>query len=83
MSTESILADHIIEEIAVGKTKGLKPEEDLFSSGILDSLGVLQLVLFIEEKFSITVSDEDVVYENFNSIFAIARYIDEKKSSSS
>ena len=41
------------------------------ASGILDSLGILQLVAFIEERFNVCVADEDVVYENFYSIGAI------------
>jgi len=45
------------------------------SSGIIDSLGILQLVTFIEERFGVQVPDEDVVYENFHSVKALADYL--------
>jgi len=49
--------------------------EDLLSSGILDSLAILQLVAFIDEQFGIEVPDQDVVYENFNSIQSLVSYL--------
>jgi acyl carrier protein len=45
---------------------------------VLDSLGILQLVLFIEEQFGIKVPDEDVLFENFQTVAAITRYLEAK-----
>ena len=80
MSTETLLTTYIIDEIAIGRSKAIRPDDDLFSSGKLDSLGVLRLVMFIEEQFSITVPDEDVVFENFNSISSMTNYIELRKN---
>jgi len=80
MSTETILISYITDDIAIGRAKAIQPDDDLFSIGILDSLGALQMVMFIEEKFSITVPDEDVIFENFNSISAMTNYIDLRKN---
>ena len=77
---QSALADFIQQELAVGKTEPVDPEEDLFSSGILDSLGILQLVMFIEERFSVEIPDEDVVFENFHSLAAIEEYLDSRRA---
>jgi len=49
--------------------------DQLIESGIVDSLGLLSIVDFIEVTFNMTVSDEDVVAENFASIDSIAAYI--------
>lgn len=49
--------------------------DQLIESGVVDSLGLLSIVDFIEMTFNLTVSDEDVVAENFASIDAIAAYI--------
>jgi acyl carrier protein len=43
-------------------------EESLINSGILGSLAVFRLVSFLEETFSVTIADEDIVAENFDSI---------------
>lgn len=53
----------------------LNEDDDLLNTGILDSLGILQLVAFIEERFGIQVREEDVTYENFMSINALANYL--------
>jgi acyl carrier protein len=75
MDRKAILADYIQNEILHGRKVSLKEDEDLLSSGILDSLSILRLVAFVEEKFGIRVPDEDVVYDNFQSINALADYL--------
>jgi len=47
----------------------------LLESGILDSLGILELVGYMEQHYKIVVSDEDLIPENFESIDRIASYI--------
>jgi len=81
MGTQTILMDYIKEELLKGRKVDLKPEDDLLSAGILDSLGILQMVAFIEERFGYQVPDEDVVFENFFSVKALATYLKENKSS--
>ncbi len=54
--------------------------DNLIVKGILDSLGIMKLVNFVEEGFRLTVKDEDVVPENFESIEAIASYVDRSLS---
>ena len=79
MDTQTILMDYIKEELLKGRKVDLKPEDDLLSAGILDSLGILQMVAFIEERFGYQVPDEDVVFENFFSIEALASYLKANK----
>ncbi len=44
----------------------------LIESGLLTSLDTLELILFLEQEFEITIDDEDVTEENFRSLRAIA-----------
>lgn len=81
-SVQSALLDFIQRELAIGRRQPIEAEDDLFTSGILDSLGVLQMVLFIEEQFGVKVPDEDVVFENFQSVAAIDAYLSRKKGES-
>jgi acyl carrier protein len=78
MDISATLIDYIQKELAIGRAKAVQPDDDLFSTGVLDSLGILQLVLFIEEQFGIKVPDEDVLFENFQTVAAMTRYLEAK-----
>lgn len=46
----------------------LSEDASLLEEGIVDSTGVLELVMFVKETFNITVEDEEIVPENFDSV---------------
>lgn len=50
-------------------------EDSFLESGIVDSMGVLEIVLFLEERFGIVVNDEDVLPEHFDSIERLSSYV--------
>jgi acyl carrier protein len=75
MTSSSILLEFVRDELAVGSKKNIQTSDDLLDAGILDSLGVLQLVSFVEEQFAIQIPDEDVVMENFQSVDALSAYL--------
>jgi acyl carrier protein len=52
--------------------------ESFLASGIIDSLGVMQLVSFLETEFSVQVQDSDLVPENFDSVERVAAFIERK-----
>jgi len=49
--------------------------QSLLEAGILDSLGVLSLVSFLESRYEIGVSDDELLPENFDSIEAITAFV--------
>jgi len=53
-------------------------DQSLMASGTLDSTGILELIMFVEEKYKLKVPDEDMLPENFDSVRAIAAYISQK-----
>ena len=70
------VTEFITQEIIHGSAGGnLDPNLSLLEEGILDSLGLQQLITFLEQKYSITVDDEDLMPENFESVNAIAELI--------
>jgi len=75
INRETPLLDFVKDELLRGRKPDLKADEDLLNTGIIDSLGILRLVSFIEEHFGIQVPDQDVVYENFNSIKVLTEYL--------
>ena len=52
----------------------------IFKEGYFDSMGFIMLITYIEEEFGITTNDAELVEENFESINAIAAYIQRKKN---
>ena len=66
----------IAREIMHGSVQGeLDPELMLLEEGVLDSLGLQQLITFLEQKYSIAIDDEDLLPENFATVNAIAALI--------
>ena len=50
----------------------------LMGEGIMDSTGVLELILFVEETFAVSVADDEILPENFDSVARIAAYVERK-----
>ena len=73
---ESIVNDYISREIVQDPALlPLSNETSLLEEGILDSLSLLRLVVFLEERFGITMGDADLLPENFASVNAICAYL--------
>lgn len=51
---------------------------DLVEAEVIDSLGIVHLISFLEEKYSITINDDDLDPENFRSVERIAMFVEEK-----
>jgi acyl carrier protein len=56
----------------------LKDDTLIFVQGFFDSMGFILLINFIEEKFGIKTDDTELMEENFESINAIAGFIERK-----
>ena len=61
----------------------LSDDEDLVDAGYVNSLFAIQLVLFVERQFHISVQDGDLDLANFRSISAIREFVHRKQSSDS
>jgi acyl carrier protein len=70
----------IVENFLFGNDENLTDETSFLDDGIIDSTGVLELVAYIEENFSIKIKDDELVPENLDSIGNIARFIEGKKT---
>lgn len=63
-----------------GRGTEVAEDENLLLSGLIDSLGVMMLVQFIEERFQIDVPPEDVTMEHFLSINTIDSYLRHRRA---
>lgn len=78
---ETVINEYISRELVPDPALlPLANETPLLDSGILDSLSLLRLVVFLEERFGITMGDADLLPENFASINAICAYLRARES---
>jgi len=57
----------------------LRDDEDLFSTGYVNSLFAMQLVMFIEQEFHIQLSNDELDLSNFKSIDTISNFLEQKQ----
>lgn len=84
MTTEANTTDQIrqflYETFPASQKAGLRDDESLLDTGIVDSLGILEIVTFLETRFGAVLRDDDILVENFQSISAIARLAEERSA---
>jgi len=56
----------------------LSNDDSFLDKGLVDSMGILTLVAFVEQKYGIAVGDEDLVPENWDSVRRIAGFVQSK-----
>ena len=66
-----------IAENILFSDNGYRHSDDtsFLEEGIVDSMGIMELVMFVEESFGITVEDEELVPDNFDSVSKLAAYV--------
>ena len=78
--TNGLIRSFILNHFPLAKKVLIKDDDSLLESGIVDSLGILDIVNFIEKEFKISVSDEELLPENFESICALTAFVDRKRN---
>lgn len=68
----------IQDKFNVSESRRLTADTGLLDAGIVDSIGILEIVSFLEESFAISVRDEDLLPENFGSIASITAFVERK-----
>jgi acyl carrier protein len=63
-----------------GSLADIDENASFLANGTIDSLGVLELITFVEETYGIEVYDEEVLPENFDSVQHLAAYVRMKSS---
>lgn len=71
----TLLFKYIKKEFAGNSQVEITSETDLFTSGILDSLGLMKLIRFVEATFDKPVPLTDILPENFSSVRNISQYL--------
>jgi acyl carrier protein len=81
MTTQAKIEQFILTELVPGGQRaGLDPNEPLVSSGVIDSLGMLRLITFLEDDLGIKVADGDVLSDNFDTLQKITTFVEQRSS---
>jgi len=78
MSIEIKIRTYIAENFMFGEASELAVDDSFLDKGIIDSTGILEIIMFLEEQFGIKVADSEMLPENLDSIGNIVRYITKK-----
>lgn len=76
-ATQAAIRQFLVEDVFYDQDlKSLGPDDSLLAKGLLDSMSILKTVTFCEEQFGVTIPDEDVLPDHFESVRAIAALVD-------
>ena len=78
---KEILKKFIIDNYLLS-SGAIKDDESFLENGIIDSIGVIELTNFIQDKFNIKITVPEIVPENLDSLNNLERYITRKLRSS-
>jgi acyl carrier protein len=80
VTTQDTLRTFIIEELQCDLPPGqLTDEYPLIDEQVIDSMGIYEIVTFIENEYGVEVLDDELLPEHFETINAIANLIDSRK----
>jgi acyl carrier protein len=74
---EQEIRSFLTEKFLFGRSEVLTDDAPLLGN-VIDSQGVIELILFVQERFSITVEDEEVTTDNFSSLKNTVAFIEKK-----
>ena len=81
MNTNTKIRDYIAKNLLFSDNGFAYDDDDSFlEEGIVDSLGIMELVMFVEETFKVVIEDHEITPDNFDSVNKLAHYIQSKQT---
>jgi len=77
---EPRIRDFVVKQFPLAKKNALRADDNWLEKGLLDSLGVLDLVQFLEDEFSVKITDDELQPDNFQSLAAVTAFVAQKQS---
>jgi acyl carrier protein len=78
LETRAFIVDNFLFGQATGEY-AFADDDSFLDRGIIDSTGILELVAFVEERYAVAVTDEELTTANFDSVTRIAQLIHQKQ----
>ncbi|HHN74976.1 MAG TPA: acyl carrier protein [Acidobacteria bacterium] len=80
MSEEAKIRQFLLDSYLMSEDENVADTDSFIEKGVLDSTGVLELVAFLEEEFSVKVLDDELTPENLDSIRLVADFVRRKRA---
>ena len=77
-AVEQLIIDFIRDQIAASPDLEIDPDDNLFSSGQVDSLGIMRLITHLETTLELEIPLIERVPENFRTVRVMAAYLDDR-----
>jgi acyl carrier protein len=74
---EQEIRSFLTEKFLFGRSEALSDDMPLLGN-VIDSQGVIELIMFVQERFAISVDDEDVTTDNFSSVKNTVAFIEKR-----
>jgi acyl carrier protein len=79
--TEQDIRKFIVDNFLFGRDDGkLKADTSFLDTGIIDSTGVMELVMFVERECGFKIEDHELDPQNLDSISRLAKFIERKQA---
>ena len=79
MEIQNKLTEYIRTEILRNPTREILPDEALISSGLIDSFSLVDLALFVEQKFGVRIDDTELNTDTFDTLADLIALIEERR----
>jgi acyl carrier protein len=76
---EDRIREFVLKQFPLARKTAVQAGGKWLETGMIDSLGILDLVHFLEEEFTFSVSDDELQPENFESLEAVAAFVVKKR----
>ena len=81
MDTREAVRGYIVENFLFGDAEPLTGDDiSLLDAGIMDSVGVMELVAFLEQDFGLSIEDDELIPENLDSVSNLVKFISAKQA---
>jgi len=80
MNVQEVLTDYISREVAKTGQPMSTLDQPLLDSGVIDSMSMWPLIVFVESRFGIQIEDTELMQENFRTLRALIKFIETKHS---
>lgn len=83
MNTSEKIKQFILDEVCPeAGLSSLDDNEPLISSGLMDSLGILKILSFLDDEFGVNLASEEIKHDNFSTVNTICSLIEKNRNAS-
>jgi acyl carrier protein len=76
---KALITTQLVENFIFDRGRVLDPDASLMEEGVLDSVGVFELITWLEKTFAISVGDRDLTPENLDSVNRLTDFVTAKR----